>query len=83
MQGTKKAFDVTIYEDGFINGPLGENRFSWLLKSACELADLEPRANHAMRRTFIRCCYKAGMPEAAIMRYTRHTSIEGLRSYAG
>lgn len=75
-------FDVSKYLDAFINGPLGENRFSWMLQCLCLLAGVEPRANHALRRTFIQACYRAGMPEAAIMRYTRHQSIEGLRCYA-
>lgn len=73
-------FDISKYKNEFINGPMGEARVGYLLKSACHLAGLEPRANHGMRRTFIEACYRAGMPEVAIMRLTRHTAL-GLRSY--
>lgn len=34
-----------------------------------------------MRRTFIKACYRAGMLEVAIMRLSRHTSVEGLHNY--
>lgn len=72
-----------MYQDAFINAPLGANRINWLLQGLCQLGGVPGRSNHAVRRTFIQSCYRAGMPESAIMHYSRHTNLDGLRTYSG
>jgi len=70
------------YLDKFQNRAAGKGLFAEILKRICKQAGLPERPNHALRRSFIRSCYLAGMPEIAIQRLSRHTSVEGLREYA-
>ncbi len=73
-------FDSSMYQDAFINSPMGHTRINKLLAFIRKLAGLDVRTNHVMRRPFIQSCYRAGMPEPAIMQLSRHTSVDGLRT---
>lgn len=77
-----KSLTGIAYKDELQNSPAGVGRFEEILKLLCEKAGVNVRTNHALRHEFIESCYDAGMFEVETSTFTRHTSVEGLRSYA-
>lgn len=79
---TTEAPNGTCYKDELQNAPAGQGKFEDMLKDVCRAAGVDPRTNHLLRHEFTGGCYDAGMSEAEIALFTRHTSVEGLRNYA-
>ena len=73
------------YLDKFSNTALGKDKFTSHVKTFFTQTgvDMTNRCWHFTRRTFVQGCYRAGMPEIATSRLSRHTSVQGLRAYSG
>ena len=65
----------------FADQAFGKDSIRKLLPQICQRAGVERRTNHALRRTSISAMFAAGMSVAAIMKRSRHKSIDALMSY--
>jgi integrase len=75
--GTNRLAEFVFHRNGL---PVGDFRKAW--KTACELANVDHRLFHDLRRTASRNMIDAGVPQAVAMKITGHRTDSMFRRYA-
>ena len=74
--------DEATESQWYKNAPMGKNKISEMLKTACESAGISgKRTNHSARKTCVKRALDSGCPREYVAQLTGHKSVSSLENY--